>query len=103
MRVEAKKGCGVALILTAMILLHTNMYRAASLRKGNASSGCHGGLHECLVADEVGWEEFLMDSEISRVLREEAKSISSRTLISWVAAVPCGQGGAYINCLPPKN
>ena len=82
-----------------------NICTAESVKGNNSSyhsEHCGGSLHDCQFPDM----EWLMDSEINRMLADQISGIYISKAASGnakKAAVSCGHGNAYNSCLPDKN
>uniref|UniRef100_A0A7N2MAC0 Uncharacterized protein n=1 Tax=Quercus lobata TaxID=97700 RepID=A0A7N2MAC0_QUELO len=99
--VRAKRGISLVMI-TMVFLLKTisssaNTAAAAAAALYNKSSNNDTAC--CLIADDLE-TEFLMDSEIRRMLGAQ---ISPGTLVKDKSSADCGRGKTYTSCLPRKN
>ncbi|GMY12838.1 hypothetical protein FCV25MIE_08077 [Fagus crenata] len=84
-----------------VILLLFN--RATSLNFNSTTYHCNASVHECLIMDSID-SEFLMDSETSRMLAGQRRTLSpaqKAVEIRKRAAIACRH--SYSNCLPSIN
>ncbi|EOY03746.1 Uncharacterized protein TCM_018911 [Theobroma cacao] len=98
MEVIVGRGLTLGAVITLMILLDVSRIRAigASLTEFNGS-----GRFATIAANmEL---EFLMDSEIGRMLASENQYVTESTRDPQNPAANCGRGKPYRSCIPPVN
>ncbi|XVE78542.1 hypothetical protein DITRI_Ditri13aG0153700 [Diplodiscus trichospermus] len=89
----------MGIIMGITILLHARQGGAtdASLKQFNGTG------RFSTIADYNMELEFLMESEMGRMLATENRYVTEGTEDSDKAAVDCGRGKPYKSCTPPEN
>ena len=98
--VRAKRG--ISLVMITMVFLLKTISSSANTAAAAAAVYHNSNNNDtacCLIADDLE-SEFLMDSEIRRMLGAQ---ISPGTLAKDKSSADCGRGKTYTSCLPQKN
>ncbi|XWS36835.1 hypothetical protein CRYUN_Cryun20dG0119800 [Craigia yunnanensis] len=97
MEVIVGRSLSLGVVLTLAILLDVRQGGATSLKAFNSTG------RFSTIADHNMELEFLMDSEIVRMLASENRYVTEGTKNRAEPAADCGRGKPYKACTPPEN